>query len=235
MTRAETPSDLKIARPIEASGIVDLVDAQPIAIGTYRDVYVFPERPDTVVKVLRPGVGRQPSRPVRNFLKGRSARQLYRFMFREYEAFLEAKLRQMTSPGPLPISELYWLQRTSRGLGMVAERARSRSGEAAVSLGDLKRDNGIDDTMLRALNAFIARMEALDIVANDTNPENVLLDDFGETPRFLLVDGFGDPNPIQVKRLSPILRKRSRARRWVYMADYLGLRWNALEEVLERP
>ena len=234
MTRAETPSDLRIARPIEAGRIVDLGDAQPIAVGTYRDVYVFPERPDTVVKVLRPGVGHQPNRPIRNFLKERSTRQLYRFMFREYEAFLEAKLRQMTSPGPLPISELYWLQRTSRGLGMVAERVRGRSGGPALSLGDLKRAEGIDDPMLQALNSFIARMEALDVVANDTNPENVLLDDSLDSPRFLLVDGFGDPNPIQVKRLSPNLRKRSRARRWVHIAEYLGLKWNPIEGTLER-
>jgi len=65
-------------------------------------------------------------------------------MFREYEAFLEAKLRQTASPGPLPISELYWLQRTSKGLGMVAERARGKSGETASSLGTLQRAGGID-------------------------------------------------------------------------------------------
>jgi hypothetical protein len=100
------------AHPIEARGVLDLGDAQPIAVGTYRDVYAYPNRPDIVVKVLRPGVGYQPNKPIRNFLKARSTRQLYRFMFREYEAFLEAKLRQITSPGPLPISELYWLQRT---------------------------------------------------------------------------------------------------------------------------
>lgn len=156
-------------------------------------------------------------------------------MFREYEAFLEAKLRQIKSPGQLPISELYWLQHTSRGLGMVAQRARSRSGEIATSLGGLKRTDGIDDALLQALNLFIARMEALDIVANDTNPENVLLDESVEPPRFLLVDGFGDPNPIQFKRLSAKLRKRSRARRWNLMAESLGLRWNPSEETLERP
>ena len=123
MTTTEDAQIGSNTRPIEANGVLDLTDAPPIAVGTYRDVYVFPGRPGVVVKVLRPGVGYQPNRPIRNFLKARSTRQLYRFMFREYEAFLEAKLRQIASPGPLPISELYWLQRTSKGLGMVAERA----------------------------------------------------------------------------------------------------------------
>ena len=235
MANAENAQNPPNERPIEAHDLLELGDRQPIATGTYRDVYIFPNRPDAVVKVLRPGVGHQPNRPIRNFLKARSIRQLYRFMFREYEAFLEAKLRQVTSPGPLPVSELFWLQRTSRGLGMVAERARGQSGGPAVSLGDLKRDGGFDATMLDALNGFIARMEVLDVVVNDTNPENVLLDESHDTPRFLLVDGFGDPNPIQVKRLSPTLRKRSRARRWNRMAEFLELEWNPTKEMLERP
>jgi hypothetical protein len=117
---------------------------------------------------------------------------------------------------------------------MVAERARSRSGEAATSLGLLQRAGGIDDTILHALNEFIARIEALDIIANDTNPENVLLDETDETPRFLLVDGFGDPNPLQIKRLSRTLRKKSLARRWNRMAEFLGLDWNPTTESLER-
>lgn len=235
MTNPEDAQKARTAHPIEARGVLDLGEAQPIAVGTYRDVYVFPNRPDVVVKVLRPHVGFQPNKPIRNFLKARSTRQLYRFMFREYEAFLEAKLRQISSPGPLPISELYWLQRTSKGLGMVAERACSRSGATATSLGTLQRAGAIDDTMFHALNEFIARIEALDIIANDANPENVLLDETNETPRFLLVDGFGDPNPFQIKRLSLALRKKSRARRWTRMAEFLGLDWNPSAEKLERP
>ncbi len=235
MKNPEHTQNGSIAHPIEAHDVLDLENAEPIAVGTYRAVYVFPHRPDTVVKVLRAGVEYQPDRPIRNYLKTRSARQLYRFMFREYEAFLEAKLRQVSSPGQLPISELYWLQRTTKGLGMVAERARGPSGEAAMSLGALKRANAIDDTIIDALNQFIARIETLDIVANDTNPENVLYDEFHETPRFLLVDGFGDPNPIQVKRLSPMLRKRARERRWLRMAEFLGIKWNSENQRLTKP
>ena len=235
MKNAEHIQNGSISHPIEAPGVLDLGDAQPFATGTYRDVYIFPDRPDAVIKVLRPGAEYRPNRPIRNFLKARSTRQLYRFMFREYEAFLEAKLRQAMSPGPLPITELYWLQQTSRGLGMVAERARSRSDEPASSLGSLQRSGKINDQNLEALNNFISRIEALDIVANDTNPENLLLDETGEVPRFLLVDGFGDPNPIQIKRLSLKLRKKSRARRWIRMADFLGLRWNPSDEQLKRP
>jgi len=117
---------------------------------------------------------------------------------------------------------------------MVAERACGRSGATATSLGTLQRAGGIDDQTLSVLNDFIARIEALDIVANDTNPENVLLDESNDAPRFLLVDGFGDPNPFQIKRLSLALRKKSRARRWIRMAEYLGLKWNPSAEKLER-
>lgn len=212
---------------------LDLGETIPIASGTYRDVYPFPGQPGLVVKVLRAGAAIQPGRPIRNFLKSRSVRQRYRFMFREYEAYLCAKLAQAGAPGPLPITELFWLQQTNLGLGMVAERVRGRAGETARSLGALHRANSFGPDHLNALNAFIGRIEALDIVANDTNPENVLLDEAGSMPRFVLVDGFGDPNPIPFKRLSPRLRQRARQRRWVRMADFLGLRWNSDRQLLE--
>ncbi len=221
------------SRPIEASTVLDLTGEVPVAKGTYREIFLFPGRPDVVVKVLKAGAEWRSNRPIRNFLKARSTRQLYRFMFREYEAYLEAKLRQITSPGPLPITDLYWLQNTSLGLGMAAERVRGLSGNPAKSLGALKRSGGLSPPQLEALNRFIARVEQLDIVVNDTNPENILLDEAGDVPRFILVDGYGDPNPLQIKRLSFRLRKNSRGRRWQKMADFLGMVWNANTETLQ--
>ncbi len=92
----------------------------------------------------------------------------------------------------------------------------------------------MDARQLEALNAFIARIEELDIVFNDSNPENVLLDETGDELRFIMVDGFGDQNLLQLRRLSRRFRKSARARRWRRMADFLDLDWNAETERLER-
>lgn len=208
-----------------AEATLDLGDALPLASGTYRDVYPFPRRGDLVVKVLRPGSEWQPNRPIRNYLKARSVRQLYRFMFREYECYLAAKLRQTVIEKPLPISELYWLQRTSRGLAMVTQRVQGRDGQQARSLGAIHKSGAFDESMLQCLNRWIALVEEYDIVANDTNPDNLLLDEVGKDPRFVLVDGFGDPHPLKLKRLSGLARRRARHRRYARMAGFLGLVW----------
>ena len=205
---------------------LDLGGTDPIASGTYRDVFIYPGRPEAVVKVLKPGAAVRPNRPIRNFLKTRTKRQLYRFMFREYESYLEAKLALITKPGTMPIAELFWLQETSRGLGMVAERVRGKGDMPAKTLGDLRRQNNVDGRIIGALNNFLHRLNQLDIVANDTNPENLLLDETQEAPRFVLVDGFGDPSPVPLKRFSHKLRQSARDRRGQTIGAFLGCNWD---------
>lgn len=222
------------AVPAPNEDVLDLGEVTAIAAGTYRDVYPFPGRDDLVVKVLRTGAEWQPGRPIRNFLKARSLCQRYRFMFREYESYLEAKLKQIEIGAPLPIAELLWLQQTTLGLGMIVEKARGKDGQNARSLGTLRRENAIETDVLNALNAWIALTEEYDIVANDTNPENLMFDEACQTPRFVLVDGFGDPNPIQLKRLSRLARKRARDRRHLRTATFLGLKWNSDKFKIER-
>ena len=118
---------------------LDLSEATLVGSGTYRDVYTYPGREDLVVKVLRSGAGYQPGRPIRNFLKARSSRQLYRFMFREFETYLESRLSSLVPEVPFPISHLCWLQETSLGLGMVAERVGGPEARASAEGNTFKK------------------------------------------------------------------------------------------------
>lgn len=213
---------------------LDLDAAEPIATGTYREVYVYPGREDLVVKVLMPGAAVQPGKPIRSMLKSRSRRQLYRFMFREYDAYLESRLSPAAVKVAFPISHLCWLQQTSRGLGMVAERVRGPGGAPARSLAALQAEGGLTDRQLAALNRFIDALFTLDVVTNDTNPNNVLLDETGPELRFVLVDGFGDTQPLGLKKMSAKLRRDQRHRRFSGMAQFLGLRWDASKQLILR-
>ena len=213
---------------------LDLSEATLVGSGTYRDVYTYPGREDLVVKVLRSGAGYQPGRPIRNFLKARSSRQLYRFMFREFETYLESRLSSLVPEVPFPISHLCWLQETSLGLGMVAERVGGPNAGPARSLATLQKEGGITDHHLTALNRFIDALVRLDVIANDTNPGNVLLDETGPELRFVLVDGFGDPSPLGLKKIFKKLRQNARDRRFENMAEFLGLRWDAAQMRLVR-
>ena len=110
---------------------------------------------------------------------------------------------------------------------MVAERIRGPNAGPARSLATLREEGGLTDRHLAALNRFIDALVRLDVVANDTNPNNVLLDETGPEPRFVLVDGFGDPNPLGLKKIFKRLRHNARNRRFENMASFLGLRWDA--------
>lgn len=225
----------RAASDVAPTTMLDLGEARPIATGTYREVYVFPGRADLVVKVLMPGAAVQPGKPIRAFLKSRSARHLYRFMFREYEAYLECRLAPAASRVPFPIAHLCWLQDTSRGLGMVAERVRGSSDGPARSLATLQAEGGVGDAELDALNRFIEALIALDVVTNDTNPNNVLLDETGPDLRFVLVDGFGDTHPLGLKKRFAGLRRDQRNRRFAGMARFLGLHWDEERSRIRRP
>ena len=93
------------------------------------------------------------------------------------------------------------------------------------------------DRYLSSLFAPEAEREALfvlDVVTNDTNPNNVLLDETGPQPRFVLVDGFGDTHPLGLKKRSARLRHDQRNRRLEGMARFLGLRWDATRSQILR-
>jgi hypothetical protein len=207
--------------------LINLDGSTPIAQGTYRDVYLVPGQEDVLVKVLRPGSTIREGRPIRNFLKRRSTRFQYGFMYRETHCYMDLKLRQSKLGGPLPITELYGLTQTSKGLGMVAERVRGADGNHAQSLRRLKDRDGFGDDHLVMLNHFIAEAFRWDLRANDTNPDNLLLDAFSPDHRFILVDGFGDANAIPINHWFTSQNRKKLHRRFEKMAAFLGLTWDA--------
>lgn len=213
--------------PIDPHRRLELGPAPPLASGTYRDVYPHPERPELLVKVLRGGIGLRADRPLRNVFKRLSQRANYRFLFREYDAWLAARIAWNDAAAPMPVAVPMWLQPTDRGLGMVVERIRGAGPDGrAASLGDLVREGRFDDTQLARLNAFIAAIFRSGIVTNDTNPSNLMLDEIAPVPRFVLVDGFGDATLLRVKDRSAWLRDRQRHRRFAGLARFIGGSWD---------
>ena len=207
--------------------LIDLQDSAPIAQGTYRDVYLVPGQDDILVKVLRPGATIRDGRPIRNFLKIRHTRFQYGFMYREVHCYMDLKLRQSRIGGPLPITELYGLVQTNKGLGMIAERVRGADGQPPNSLRKLKATGAFDDTHLSLLNDFATEAFRWELRANDTNPDNLLLDEFSDSHRFILVDGFGDANAIPINHWFASQNHKKLHRRFIRMATFLGLEWDA--------
>jgi len=205
---------------------IDLDGLSPFASGTYRDVYVVPNKNGLAVKVLKPTAAFVKKRRIRSFIKQRSAKQLYRFMFREYNCYIEMKIKQSRLGGSLPICEIYGLVQTSKGLGMVVEYAQDSQGQHAKNISEISAMRNIDEQLVKSLNAFIDDVYRLGLRVNDMNPKNLLLDESGEKPRFVLVDGFGDANFIPLKTWSTRANLAGLSRRFSRVASILGLNWD---------
>lgn len=216
----------KDKQPLIISDVIDLSEVKPVGSGTYRDVYPMPEHPTLMLKVLRKNSVLRPGRPIRNFLKNRNKRQVYNFMYREYRCYLDLKIKQDTIGGSLPIAEMVGLRQTSLGLAMVTERIRGKDGGNAKSLGQIKNDGEIANKVLGQINHFIAEAFRWGLVANDTNPENLMLDETLPFARFVLVDGFGDANPIPYATWFPSQADKKLNRRFVTMAKFLDMTWD---------
>ena len=207
--------------------VVDLSCVEPVGRGTYRDVYIHPDDTNLVLKVLRHDSAITQGRWMRNFLKSRSLRQRYRFLYREYLCYFDLKIQQEAKGGVLPIAEIFGLQQTTKGLGMLSKRAVGKDKGPAMSLGRLQADDSVSADILLLLNKFISEIFRWGFVVNDTNPENVMLDFSEKIPRFILVDGFGDSNFIPISSWLDSQRINKLNRRFSDMAAFLGMTWDS--------
>ncbi|MCT8158566.1 PhoP regulatory network YrbL family protein [Pseudoruegeria sp. SHC-113] len=197
----------------------------PLASGTYRSIYAVPGRDDVMIKVMHPPVP-NPRKRIRNFVKSRSRFQLYRFLFREYDYYLRLKIQQEEIGGPLPVSNLMALVQTDKGLGMVVEKIGPRGDGIGKTVKALQEAGSFTDEHLGLLNDLIAQINRWNMRVNDMNPGNIVLDEKGASPRFVMVDGFGDSNFIPVKSYFDSLNRRGLKKKYRGLAKYLQKTWN---------
>ena len=79
--------------------------------------------------------------------------------------------------------------------------------------------------MLARLNDFTDHVYALNVVAPDLHDTNVVLDEDGPSPRFVLIDGFGDKTVIPLRTWLPWLNGRQLDRRFARFARLAPLDW----------
>ena len=179
-----------------------LSDRSPLAEGVQRAVYLHPQNPNLLVKVLK----RWEDMPARSNFNGLMDRLFpstrLRQIRKEYREYLRVMLAQPEAD--LPISHMFGFVPTDVGLGCLTQAVRDGDG-LGRTLGRAKKDGvAVEDVAL--LNDMIARLYALDIRASDLNPKNIVFGtrDIGAGPgprEAVLVDGFGDIHAIPVRSL----------------------------------
>lgn len=205
---------------------MQLGDVEPLAKGTYRSIYLMPGRDDVMIKVMHPAK-LNPRKPIRNWIKMRSRNQMYRFLFREYDYYLRLKIQQEQRQEPLPVANLMALVQTDKGLGMVVEKIGPKGDGLGKTVEALQKNGQFTDAHLALINGLIQQIRDWNMRVNDFNPGNIVLDEAGDSPRFVIVDGFGDSNFIPIKSFINSVNSRSLLKKFEGLAKFLQKSWNS--------
>lgn len=204
---------------------IDLAGMQTTARGRRRAIYFlgghdFP----MVLKVPNYQWEAQTAKPLKRFRQWLLPRGKYRVLAMEADYSMKRQLDAASSARTLPLPRFHGYVQTSLGAGAIWEAICDESGNLGRTLREIC-DAGEIEQALEPLNATVARLFALNIVAPDLNGRNLVLSP-GPKPRFFLVDGFGDPNLIPVRSLlRPLNRKRLLAS-CERLAEKCGLVWD---------
>lgn len=189
--------------------MLTLKQSQPVAEGRQRYVYIHPENPDLVIKVIRPDAI---SRAWDRWYKIRRSHGQYLSYMREIGEYVATHAREGSSPPFL--QRIEGLVETDMGLGLVLQAVRGEDGSLAPSLRAMLKDGTFDREAKAALEEFFRDLMASDVIAADLNGGNVVYASLPDgARRFVMIDGLGQHNLIPVKRLSRTLNLRGKVRR----------------------
>lgn len=196
----------------------DTIDLNPdtmVAEGGERRVFVHPNNPLRLIKILKPRRSKEFNRWTFGHLSQRlvpSAR--WRTTMKQYDEYRRLMLEyQFDADFRPPISHLYGFVKTNLGLGGVAERVTDDAGNNAPTLEQMIKAQTFTAADLDSLNAFVDRLYDVSVCVGDVGPANFV---YGHrhiagkgqvtNPEWVLVDGFGDRFAITIRSLSRRVR-----------------------------
>ena len=216
-------------------GVLRLAGSPELARGYARAIYAHPERDGWLVKIYRPDRMAifNKTRGLVAHLKKRRLAGPYGIIRREFEAQFDATMRAWRLGLPTPFPLIGGVVLTDMGPGQVVEMVRDAQGVLAPTLRDVAKAGGLDGPRFEALNLFARLLFDLRIVTPDITARNVLYED-RRGPRFVLIDGFGDPNVLPFRSWFPALRMRNLHKRLTKIGSDIGLPWNPEARRFER-
>lgn len=208
---------------------LDLRRESPLGGGSHRLIYDVPGHPELLVKVMRDS----PTKPPKNWLKriktwhkSKSDKAQFRFLYREYHAYIRAKVQAQSLGRSLPVSDIRGLIVTTEGLGMLVEKLVDEDSELAPKLSFLAAHNLLEPH-LDLLNAFVNDLFSLNLLANDVNKGNIVLGIRHGQRQFILVDGLGDSHLIPIRSWSRQANQRSLNKRMQKIARLCQITWHS--------
>ena len=202
---------------------VELASLQAVARGSERAVYLHPDHPELVFKVV---VGKDLSHMPRGFermslrlfpnkLKMRRSRK-------EMDSYLLAKMTHHNAGVGFPVAEMRGFYETDLGLAVAFERVADRDGRLGSSLEKMCIERSLTLRHIEQLNDFVRRLLTWNLVASDLNLANIVLGLRNDVEQFVLVDGMGAPHLVPIRYWSRAFNRREMLGKLVGMGPKLS-------------
>ena len=188
--------------------MIILKGTEPLAKGHNRLVFQHPDHHELLIKVIREEfMERRFGTKAKWYKKNRRARQFVSYI-REVQEYLVS--RAYSEHASEHFQKIEGFAETDHGLGLVIKAVRAPDGNLAPTLAALIASGKFDSKLKSDLDITLEQILESHIAVSDLNLGNFVHD--GE--RFVLIDGFGNNNPIPFKTLSKRLNRRSKLGRF---------------------
>lgn len=181
--------------------MLQLEQCERLGQGTVKLVYQHPDKPEWVVKIIRPelvagdGGFAKHGRFKRSFAQG-----IYRQFRREIIQYLELSKKSYPQTGAVfPMETPYGLIPTNQGLGLVTEKILGPEGQPQT-LEHLAKTGALQPSHFEALARFFDTCVDLHLVFGEVNDAGLMYTESRTgQPEFVLVDGIGEKLLIPVR------------------------------------
>jgi hypothetical protein len=193
------------------SDVLALQHLDPVARGSARLVFEHPQRPDLLVKVMRP-----------KHLEARYGKGAAWFRRRRYDPYVlflreirEYVAAHASNGHSLRIAQkVRGLVETDLGLGLLVEAVRGADGALAPTVAKLIATGAYDEAAQQALERFLEELLESDIVIADLHERNLVCAVGADgKQQFVMIDGLGSSTLIPFKGWSRALNRRSKVKR----------------------
>ncbi len=173
--------------------MLELKQRKPVAEGRHRWVFDDPQDSRRLIKVMADVDGKRfASRP---WYKRAGRSREFRVFVRELSEFIAMRAR--AHERPYPIAAVHGLVETDLGLGLVVEKQIGSDGHLAQTAADLIRRDGFAPWIAQALETWIQSVIDHNVILGDLHAGNLVFgSDDGLSPRFVMIDGFGEKNLV---------------------------------------
>lgn len=189
------------------SVMIRLSDRKPAAEGGRRLVFVHPDDPKLIIKVMKPSYMAQNwSAPLTIRQKTKRYKQ-HTYLFMEVREHLAACAKNGHPPKHL--QNIVGFADTDLGLGLVYEAILGPDGKFAPTLQDFIDRGQYTPEIQKAFLEFRDWFVDAPIVTTPLHPDNMVLnrDETGK-PYFVLIDGIGEKTVIPIKGWLQALNRR---------------------------